>query len=204
MSTSATPIGSSPIHSFLTSVDSLDLSEAGRRTALQALVRSALKIGEDNIQYYESVRNRQNYWSRALRIGMVTFGGLGFLSPLLKPWVASGSDYGYVFLALAAVCITTNSVFAASSNQSRFLLSRFRLEKLVADFRLTITATELSWNDKSISDDQLTAMIDSTKEFLSAVFELIINETTEWSTEIHGAIEEISRKIDSSSNKTRS
>jgi hypothetical protein len=132
---------------------------------------------------------------------MVVFGGLGFVSPLLKPWYEHASDIGYIFLAIAAVCITANSVFAASSNQSRYLLARFKLERLLADFRLNVVAAELGANGPIVSDEQLRDIVDSTKMFLSAVFDAEIRETGEWSKEVQGAIDALSKRIESAGKK---
>ena len=117
--------------------------------------------------------------------------------PLLKPWCNNAADLGYIALALAAICVTSNSIFAASGNQSRFLLSRFKIEQLTANFRLASASNQLTWDPKGITDEQAKYAIDQAKSFLNSVFDVLSSETKDWSTEIQNAISEASRRLDS-------
>ena len=186
----------SAIHEFLDSTKALDWTAQGRLTALKQLITSAIKVGETQVIYYEDVRNKQQMWAQTFRIGMVGFGGAGFVFPLLSRWIAHAPEIGYVCLAIAAICITANNVFASANNQSRFLLSQFKLEKLLSEFRLSVAQAEVSWTDATISEKQLFEAIGLIKMFLSDVFDSVINETGEWSKDVRDAIDVLSRKID--------
>lgn len=198
---------SSPIHDFLKEIDLLEWSPPARRASLHTLVSSAIKVGRRQVTYYETVRDKQKYWARAFRFGMVFFGGAGFVLPLLKPfstyasWLTNGTDAGYVCLALAAICVMGNNVFAASSNQSRFLLTRFKLEKFLTEFRISVTSAELSWASGEITDTDVRNLLKVVKEFVCLVFDVAIEETGAWSSEVQSAIDALSKKFDAASGR---
>ena len=194
--------GQSAIHEFLQAVEGLDWSPEGRREALSVVVQSAVNVGQTQATYYNDTRSKQKVWSTACRGGIVLFGGAGLLCPFLRPWVPLASDLGYVCLGLAAICVMTNSMFAASSNQLRFLLCQFKIEKLLADFRLSVAEAQLAWTGSTLSDKQVLDTIALTRTFISTLFDSVISETGEWGKEVRDAIDAFSRRIDGSGKQT--
>ncbi|ABM03708.1 hypothetical protein Ping_1938 [Psychromonas ingrahamii 37] len=133
------------------------------------------------VTYYYRRRTTRAWISGISRFAAWVSGTIGLLLPLLattaNPEFKSLAQYGYVFIAIAASCLTANSLFGGTEGHIRFVTTQLELEKLITDARI-------SWchylESRGGDSEDLDAGFLLIQDYTSELYTTTLSETGRW------------------------
>ncbi|EDN70582.1 conserved hypothetical protein, membrane [Beggiatoa sp. PS] len=163
---------------------------------LKTLRREAETKAKEAINWYIQRKNSKSAWSKFLRISAIFMIFAGGLSPILQgiEWFnLQDCQYGYIALALAAVCIVLDKFMGFSSSWMRYMTTAVKLQKALADFQ---TDWILIWSevkDNIPTVEQNRQLLQRIKDFRLKMLAEIEQETQMWTHEFQSNLAQLER-----------
>ena len=163
---------------------------------LKTLRREAETKAKEAINWYIQRKNSKSAWSKFLRISAIFMIFAGGLSPILQgiEWLnLQDCQYGYIALALAAVCIVLDKFMGFSSSWMRYMTTAVKLQKALADFQ---TDWILIWSevkDNIPTAEQNRQLLQRIKDFRLKMLAEIEQETQMWTHEFQSNLAQLER-----------
>lgn len=183
------------IKSFLESARKLDWKDSG--ISLDTLCQEAFELLRCEVEYYYKVRQSKKRLSLAFRVGVLIFGSLGILAPLADAaqLCDGASEFGYLFLAVAGAFLAANNLFGGTSGHGRIVTTQLSLEKVIAIG--SVKWSELKSRLRCATDKTSIEkeMFDFIIKTLETGYQLILDETSDWSKTLNEAISSYERDI---------
>jgi|GEM_PF-3261314 len=180
--------------------------------SLQTLYSQCIEFIRKEVEYYDKKRNNMRRMSSIFRTSALFFGTIGFLLPLItsadyEHW----RDWGYPMLVLSTAIFTANNLFGGTNGHTRYVKAQLQLERW-------LTLTVIEWHrlsnhngpftekqirhDKPNKSEEITVEIDKNQakfNFLvmsiEAAYDIVLNETEEWSVALKDAMAKYQSKI---------
>jgi hypothetical protein len=151
----------------------------------------------ETIDWYLNEKKSKSNWSRGLRVAAILLGAAGALIPLLNLANNQVLDirWGYVALGLAAAAVALDRFFGFSSGWMRYLITSFRLQRLLADFQLEWAARTARLEGSTPEAEQVTELLTLLRKVLSAILEEVERETISWAEEFQSNVGGIDRNL---------
>lgn len=167
------------------------------------LYQSAVSDVREKIEWYQNNRQPKRKWSRWLRGLAIVSGSLGALAPVIASVLGQQQVFiismGYVFLALAGVCIAGDRLYGHSSGWIRYIQTEFTLEQLLTKF-------QYDWLQlpPSADDTAKLAKIKLIQEFHEKVEAERKRETDDWAKEFQSNLADLEKTINTQTETVRS
>lgn len=173
-----------------------------------------VKKAENAIEWYSKNKEPLRQSSRIFRGLAIFFTSVGTLIPLLSAtgfweWLrglaglaAQGSaqatnnalgQWGYVFFALAGVCIGFDKFFGYSSGWMRNIKTQLALEAALTELRYSWTIGMAKLTSPKLLSEQLEPMLQLLKDFTAKVNALVQQETETWVLEFQSSMAELDK-----------
>jgi hypothetical protein len=163
---------------------------------LKTLRREVETKAKEAINWYIQRKNSKSAWSKFLRISAIFMIFVGGLSPILQgiEWInLQDCQYGYIALALAAICIVLDKFMGFSSSWMRYMTTAVKLQKALADFQ---TDWVLLWSevkDNTPTTEQNRQLLQRIKDFRLKMIAEIEQETQMWTHEFQSNLAQLER-----------
>jgi hypothetical protein len=174
--------------------DTINLDWSDFYNSMNKLYEHINKLCQAEIEYYYRGKKQKRILSGTIKILTGIFFTLGLLSPLLnnieeiKNLNIDLLNWGYIFIGLTGILYLIDNLFTGSSGHIRYVTTQLRLEKEITLFRI-------SWNRLLANDEKNKSVyFDVLTSFSSTFYQIINEETAQWSAEIEAALEEINKK----------
>jgi SMODS and SLOG-associating 2TM effector domain 2 len=187
-------------------VNAAQATAAFEKTALERLVKEAIRSAHDQRAWYDKRASRVGKASRRLRACAIVFGVLGGVLPLFPVSLvtagigqaaqamvtaeATVGALGLVLFGFAGGCLLLDQAFGFSSSWMRYRLAELRMGKLIRTFALEVE-TELAKCGKNLPDDQANSLVARLKAFVAGVNDINIEETETWIAEFKAGLLQI-------------
>jgi hypothetical protein len=158
------------------------------------------KVYEWTIQiaWYEKKKKPNRILSQLIRFLSVLLAGIGALCPLIdatKIYEAFNfSQWGYVFLALAAGIAGFDYYFGCSSGWMRKIVTQVSLERVLKEFRYDWAILEATSFGNGERDNSV-AFLKLSKEFTTRTENLVKQETDAWVAEFRTNISNLEKVL---------
>lgn len=189
------------IRLFLNNTTTLDWSNP--RESLSNLKDEVFLLLYQEASYYYRIRQDKKSLSGYLRFGMLLFGTLGVLAPLIEAAnIYEVGIYGYLLLAISGAFLTANNLFGGTSSHARLVITQLQLEKII--FVGTVKWNELERKlhldgEKSLEIES--RMFQLIVEILENASKLIIDETNMWGETLKDAMTDFEKRYKQSQNE---
>jgi hypothetical protein len=153
------------------------------------------------IDWYLNEKKSKSHWSRGLRVAAILLGAAGALIPLLNLVNNQVLDvrWGYVAFALAAAAVALDRFFGFSSGWMRYLITSFRLQRLLADFQFEWATRSARLEGSTPEPEQVTELLTLLRKVLSAILNEVERETIAWAEEFQSNLGGIDRNLQEAS-----
>jgi len=159
-------------------------------------------VATTSIQWYWTNKRWKCQLSRFIQFSAVALTAAGALVPIIAHiWKArepsSTVDSGLwasLFVGLAAALIGLDKAFGLSSGWARYVLTATSIQKALEEFRLEwmILSAGLSQPPKP---EQVTALIQRAKEFVSTIAGMVLQETKDWVSEFQSNMAQLEKDV---------
>jgi hypothetical protein len=154
---------------------------------------------EKAINWYWQNKRWKSRLSRFIQFAAIALTAGAGLAPIITQiWkVRSTLDSGLlasVFVGVAAALIGLDRAFGFSTGWARYVLTATSIHKALDEFRLdwASLSANLSQPPKS---EQLTAVIQRARDFISAIEGLVLQETKDWIAEFQGNMAQLEKDV---------
>ena len=157
-----------------------------------------IQNAESQIEWYEKKKNPLKLASKLIRFLSILLAGIGALCPLIDATKVFGnlilSQWGYVFLALAAGIAGFDYYFGYSSGWMRKIVTQISLERVLKEFQYDWAILQAN-AVKSSSDFNPLAFLNLAKDFTSRIENLVKDETDAWVAEFQTNITQLEKVL---------
>lgn len=174
----------------LTSPDPIEWDSAKPANSLKALGMAVEAEADTVIDWYWKEKRWKSYPSRFVQSSALVLTAAAGLSPIIIQLLknagkATGFDSGplaSLLVGFAAALLGLDKAFGYSTGWTRYVLTATSMTKLLHEFRIDwvgLTAAAAA----PPTTEQQAAMIQRAKEFVSAMRDMVAQETKDWATE---------------------
>jgi hypothetical protein len=151
----------------------------------------------ETIDWYLNEKKSKSNWARGLRVTAILLGAAGALIPLLNLASSQVLDvrWGYVALALAAAAVALDRFFGFSSGWMRYIITSFRLQRLLADFQFEWATRSAPLEGSTPEPEQVTELLTLLRKVLSTILEEVERETISWAQQFQSNVGGIDRNL---------
>ncbi len=166
--------------------------------SLRQIYLWTIQNAESQIEWYEKKKNPLKFGSKLIRFLSILLGGIGALCPLIDatkvfdPTVLS--QWGYVFLALAAGVAGFDYYFGYSSGWMRKIVTQISLERVLKEFQYDWAILQSNAANNPPDSNPL-AFLNLAKTFTSRVENLVKDETDAWVAEFQTNIKQLEKVL---------
>ena len=186
------------LDAFLAETGKLEWSPPSRAASLEQLFASINSLAQSEITYYYRMRRQTRWISVGTRgVAWIT-GTLGLLAPLVGATCASHksnwSQWGFVFLGVAASSLAANALFEGSAGHSRFVSAQLELERRLTLFRLEWFSLRAPMAQPP-TDESLQAALELFRTFVGGVYATLGEETSAWIANLHAVLKDYGDRV---------
>ena len=165
---------------------------------LQPIIKQVLERAKLLKDWYDRKASERGRQSRLLRIFAVILVVLGGLCPLLPESMGAEfmQPYGYLLLAVAAGFVVIDRAFGVSTSWMRYRMAHMRIDREQSLFQLSVDTSLARMTSPDSNRQALVRdVIDTTREFLARIEELVVEETEAWLLEFATEHSKFSQKF---------
>lgn len=187
-------------------LDDLNWSPETRNDSINKVFHYVSDHARSAMDWYLAKKKGVRFWARFLRIWAIIFTTLAGIIPLLSqiykahPQIAIDPAWATVALALAVTFIGLDTFFGFSKSWMRFITAHIKIKALYEEFQLNWQMKQAQFKGETPSDEQTIALLETCREFLDEVNQIITEEAEEWRRDFQSALE----KIDESTKRLKS
>ena len=175
-----------------------DWEHENQPESLRQIYLWTIQNAESQIGWYEKKKNPLKFASKLIRFFSILFAGIGALCPLIDATKVFGnlilSQWGYVFLALAAGIAGFDYYFGYSSGWMRKIVTQISLERVLKEFQYDWAILQANAVKPSPDFNPL-AFLNLAKDFTSRVENLVKDETDDWVAEFQTNITHLEKVL---------
>jgi hypothetical protein len=163
---------------------------------LKTLRKEVETEATEAINWYLQHKKAKAKGSKYLRVFSIIFIFIGGISPILQglEWLnLQDCQYGYIALALAAVCIALDKFFGFSSSWMRYMMTEIKLQKALANFQTDWMLIWTEVKDNTPTAEQHRQLLQRIKEFRLNILTEIEHETKMWTHEFQSNLSQLER-----------
>ncbi|HEV2382779.1 MAG TPA: SLATT domain-containing protein [Terriglobia bacterium] len=159
-------------------------------------------VATAGITWYWTNKRWKSHLSRFIQFSAVVLTAAAALVPVIAHmWKANTPSptfdsglWASLFVGLAAALIGLDKAFGFSSGWARYVLTATSIQKALEEFRLDwmILSAGLSQPPKP---EQVTALIQRAKEFVSSIAGMVLQETKDWVSEFQSSMAQIEKDV---------
>jgi hypothetical protein len=153
---------------------------------------------DEAIRWYWKAKRWKKRAAIGLRVTSIFIASAAAVIPILSQMITDNANKPVIAPAWASVALIAAGVFVVldrllgcSSSWIRYVLTGLRLQKKLDEFQIEWHCEKAKWKDAKPTDAQTQAMCAKAKDVVTAVDELIIEETNAWVAEFKSALKQI-------------
>lgn len=165
------------------------------KAVLRGLFLDAQARAIEACDWYLADRVRRKAFSRRLRGLALVLATAGGLVPLVGASLEKGvSGWGYVLIALAAVCVGFDRFLGLSSGWMRDMVTAQRIQRRLQEFQLDWTVLSAAQAQEQAIDPR--AYLEMLRGFYTDLSEIMMEETSEWVAEFQSGLNQLQSQTD--------
>ena len=164
-----------------------------------------LTFADDMHKFYFDHVKWKRIWSVVLRIGSVVFFAVALILALTISFTDDQDEFwvltmNVVALVLASLFLLIDRQFGLSEGWMRYTQAQFEIEKVVSEYQAQFISIKLSGgSNEGIRKLQIDTILNLDKSLRT----IIIDETSNWSTNLRNQITALTNKVDSELTSSR-
>ncbi len=163
---------------------------------LEELYRWSEERAVEAIDWYRRDRLWKRRWARLLRFGAAAFGAVGMTAPLvaLTGLADRAAEWGYVSLALSAVCLGADRAFGLTSGWMRDVSTAQALQRRLEAFQFDWASEcvrEVLGPTEGTAGEAAERCLGVLRRFCEDVSELVRSETSDWMLEFRATMTQL-------------
>lgn len=194
----ADPLAGQPVVQATQAGSIAEISLLQDPTLLQPILKQVLERAKLLKDWYDRKASERGRESRLLRIFSVILVVLGGLCPLLPESMEAEfmQPYGYLLLAIAAGFVVIDRAFGVSTSWMRYRMAHMRIDREQSLFQLSVDTSLARMNSPNSNREVLVrGVIETTREFLTKIEDLVVEETEAWLLEFATEHSKFSQKF---------
>ena len=153
---------------------------------------------QSDVEYYDKRRHQQRRLSTITRAGVLVFGTVGLLAPLLQninPELKNCVAYGYFSLGIAASFLAWNRLFGATGGHIRYVTAQLDLGRLMTWFGLEWNQWLAQKRGLPPEEIKIDEAFDLFKKVANNAYQIVQEETRVWGKSVSDALAEYEKTI---------